>query len=227
MRTLYHWPLDPDSRQARLALAEKKLKFKLETVVPWAPTQAFLNVCVEAVPPCLVETTDSGKTVISSARAICEYAADDESGRNPLLPHTAKDRAEVRRLCHWFDVKFASDVNAYILSERLEKSLSGGGAPDPSVLRVGREHLKSYHLEYLSWLLESRTWLACNQMTLADLAAGAHISCLDYLDEIKWDDWPELKEWYQKLKSRPSFRPLLKDTIPGLRPPRHYADLDF
>ncbi|RZV36611.1 MAG: glutathione S-transferase family protein, partial [Acidimicrobiales bacterium] len=32
MRTLYHWPLDPDSRQARLALAEKKLKFKLVQV---------------------------------------------------------------------------------------------------------------------------------------------------------------------------------------------------
>ena len=69
--------------------------------------------------------------------------------------------------------------------------------------------------------------LACNQMSLADLAAGAHISCLDYLDEIKWSKWSGLKEWYQKLKSRPSFRPLLKDTIPGLRPPRHYADLDF
>ena len=79
----------------------------------------------------------------------------------------------------------------------------------------------------MSWLLESRDWLACNQMSLADLAAGAHISCLDYLDEIRWDKWPGLKDWYQKLKSRPCFRPLLKDTLPGLRPPRHYTDLDF
>ena len=226
MRKLYHWPLDPDSRQARLALAEKKLKFKLETAVPWAPTESFLRVCVEGVPPCLVEDTDSDKFIISTARAICEYVTDDGSGRNPLLPHTAKERAEARRLCHWFDVKFASDVNAYILSERLEKSLSSAHAPDPAELRIGREHLK-FHLEYLEWLLESRDWLACNQMSLADLAAGAHISCLDYLDEIKWDKWDGLKEWYQKLKSRPSFRPLLKDRIPGLRPPRHYADLDF
>ncbi|PHQ59514.1 MAG: glutathione S-transferase [Robiginitomaculum sp.] len=226
MRTLHHWPLDPDSRQARLALAEKKLTFKLIPVVPWAPSESFLNVCVEGVPPCLVEDTDGGKSVISTARAICEYVADDGSGRMPLLPHSAQERAEARRLCHWFDVKFASDVNAYILTERLEKSLSGTGAPDPSELRIGRGHLK-FHLEYMEWLLESRDWLACNQMSLADLAAGAHISCLDYLGEIKWSQWGTLKEWYQKLKSRPSFRPLLKDTIPGLRPPRHYADLDF
>jgi len=226
MRTLHHWPLDPDSRQVRLALAEKKLTFKMIPVVPWAPTESFLGVCVEGVPPCLVEDTDGGQSIISTARAICEYVADDGSGRMPLLPHTPTDRAEARRLCQWFDVKFASDVNAYILTERLEKSISGTGAPDPSELRIGRGHLK-YHLEYMEWLLESRDWLACNQMSLADLAAGAHISCLDYLDEIKWRQWDVLKEWYQKLKSRPSFQPLLKDKIPGLRPPHHYADLDF
>ena len=225
MRTLYHWPLDPDSRQTRLALGEKKLKFKLIPVVPWTPTEDFLNLCVEGVPPCLVEDTDGGKTIISTARAICEYVADDGNTRTALLPDSAILRAEARRICHWFDVKFSGDVNAYILSERLEKA-GFGGAPDPSVLRIGREHLK-FHLEYMSWLLESRDWLACNQMSLADLSAGAHISCLDYLDEIRWDKWPGLKDWYQKLKSRPCFRPLLKDTLPGLRPPRHYTDLDF
>ena len=226
MRTLYHWPLDPDSRQARLALAERKLKFKLEPVRPWAPEEGFLRLCTEGVPPCLVEEESAGKTIISTARAICEYIADDTNSRYPLMPASAKERAEVRRIAHWFDVKFAGDVNAYILSERVEKSLSGGGAPDPATLRIGREHLK-FHFEYISWLLESRDWLAGRTLSLADLAGGAHISCLDYLGEINWDKWPELKEWYQKLKSRPSFRPLLKDLIPGLRPPRHYADLDF
>ena len=226
MRTLYHWPLDPDSRQARLALAEKKLKVKLEQVSPWAPDDNFLHLCIEGVPPCLVEDTASGKTVISTARAICEYVADDSSPRGALLPATPTERAEVRRLAHWFDVKFAGDVNAYILTERLEKNLSGSGAPDPSTLRVGREHLK-FHLDYLNWLLEQRDWLAGRTLSLADLAGGAHLSCLDYLDELNWKDRPALKDWYQKLKSRPSFRPLLKDMVPGLRAPRHYADLDF
>lgn len=226
MRTLYHWPLDPDSRQARLALAEKKLKFKLVQVTPWDPDDAFLRICTEGIPPCLTEDSNTDLSVISSARAICEFIADDAGSRYPLMPTSAIERAEVRRMANWFDVKFSGDVNAYILTERLEKSLSGSGAPDPAVLRIGREHLK-FHLEYVSWLLEKRDWIAGNTISLADLSAGAHISCLDYIDEINWSKWKDLKNWYQKLKSRPSFRPLLADIVPGLRPPRHYSDLDF
>jgi hypothetical protein len=30
-----------------------------------------------------------------------------------------------------------------------------------------------------------------------------------------------------RIKSRPSFRPILADHIPGVPPPKHYADLDF
>lgn len=226
MRTLYHWPLDPDSRQARVALAEKKLKFKLEQVNPWAPDDAFLAICPESLPPALMETIAGGKVVIATARAICEYAQDHQPDRYPLMPPAAIDKAEARRLCSWFDNKFMGDVNAYILSERLEKIISGGGSPDPAILREGREHL-GFHLRYIEWLLEDRSWLAGSQLSLADIAAGAHISCLDYLDEIKWNDWPSVKDWYQKLKSRPSFHPLLADRIPGLIPPRHYSDLDF
>ena len=226
MRTLYHWPLDPDSRQARLALTEKKLKFTLETVSLWEPSEEFLSLCPEGLPPALLEDHASGKTLITTARAICEWAQDQSPTHDPIMPDMAADKAEARRICQWFDVKFMGDVNAYILSERLEKIVSGQGAPDPATLREGREHL-AYHMDYLSWVMEDRDWLAGSQMSLADLAAGGHLSCLDYLGEIKWERWPAMKSWYQKLKSRPSFQPLLKDRIAGLMPPRHYADLDF
>lgn len=226
MRTLYHFPLDPDSRQARLALGEKKLKFKLEQVNPWAPHDDFLALCPEGLPPALIDSVSGGKVIIATARAICEYVQDSQPTRHALMPASAIDKAEARRLCQWFDLKFMGDVNAYILTERLEKIISGGGAPDPATLRAGREHL-GFHLEYMNWLLEGRDWLAGAQMSLADLSAGAHLSCLDYLGEIKWKNYDGVKTWYQKLKSRPAFQPLLADRIPGLIPPRHYSDLDF
>ncbi len=226
MRTLYHWPLDPQSRQARLALAEKKLKFKLELVALWAPSAEFLAICPEALPPALMDTVAAKKVLITTARAICEYAEDFGPERYPLMPDSPHEKAEVRRICQWFDSKFMTDVNAYILAERLEKIIARTGAPDPAVLREGREHL-AFHMDYMTWLLEERDWLAGQRLSLADIAAGANLSCLDYLGEIKWERWPQVKAWYQKLKSRPSFRPLLKDRIAGLLPPRHYADLDF
>jgi len=225
MRTLYHWPLDPQSRQARLSLEEKRLRFKMVQINPWDLDDSFLALSPEGRPPMLVENVPGGQVVISGARAICEYA-EDSAGRVVLLPGSAAERAEARRICSWFDVKFADEVNAFILAERLEKTLTGGGAPDPQTLREGRKNL-AFHFSYLDFLLEKRSWLAGHDFSLADIAAGAHLSCLDYIGEIPWKDHPRLKEWYQKLKSRPSFRPLLADTIAGLIPPRHYTDLDF
>ena len=70
-------------------------------------------------------------------------------------------------------------------------------------------------------------WLAGDDFSLADIAAAAHISCVDYLGDVPWSDYPGAHDWYARVKSRPSFRPLLADHIPGLPPPKHYADLDF
>lgn len=225
MRTLYHWPLDPQSRQARLALEEKRLRLKSVIIDPWAIDEKFMALSPEGRPPVLVENVPGGQIVISGARAICEYA-EDSAGRINLLPGSAAEKAEARRICQWFDVKFADEVNAFILSERLEKTLTGGGAPEPQTLREGRKNL-AFHLDYMDWLLEKRGWLAGHEYSLADIAAGAHISCLDFIGEIPWKERKVIKEWYQKLKSRPSFRPLLADNIAGLIPPRHYGDLDF
>ena len=100
------------------------------------------------------------------------------------------------------------------------------GAADPDILREGRANLQS-HLDYLTSLLEKRDWLAGRRYSLGDIAAAAHLSCLDFLGEISWRDHKLLTEWYQKIKSRPAMRSLLGDRVAGLRPPRHYTDLDF
>ena len=225
MRTLYHYSLDPASRQARIALAEKKLKVKLMPVDPWNLDTAFLEMTAEAMPPTLIDIVPGRKVYISGARAICEYA-NDGSSRRPLLPEDRVERAEARRIADWFDKKFSAEVNAYILFEKIEKCLTGSGPADPPTLREGREHLQ-FHLNYITWLLEQRDWLAGSSFTLADVAGAAHISCLDFLGEIRWRDWPEIKRWYQTIKSRPSVQPILNDSVPGLRAARHYRDLDF
>jgi len=82
-------------------------------------------------------------------------------------------------------------------------------------------------MEYISYLLEQRDWLAGGQFGLADLTAAAHLSCLDYTGDIHWRDWAVPREWYARLKSRPSFRPLLADNIAGMPPATHYTNLDF
>ena len=64
-------------------------------------------------------------------------------------------------------------------------------------------------------------------MAMADIAAAAQISCVDYVGDVPWEDFPEAKTWYARVKSRPSLRPILADHIPGIPPPKHYANPDF
>ena len=73
----------------------------------------------------------------------------------------------------------------------------------------------------------SRQWLAGDVMTLADFALAAHLSALDYLGDVAWDTSAETRQWYARIKSRPAFRTLLTDRVPGMPAAAGYADLDF
>ena len=126
----------------------------------------------------------------------------------------------------WFDGKFHHEVTDNLLTEKLDKRFMGMGGPDSAAIRAGHANIPT-HLEYIGYLCERRTWLSGGGLSLADAAAAAHISALDYLGDVPWEEHPAAKDWYVRIKSRPSFRPLLQDRIPGLPPPKHYADLDF
>ena len=225
-RTLHHFPLDPASRQVRLALGEKRLPFTEVAVRYWERPQELTQLNPSGMIPVLVETPEGGPPlVLCETRAILDHL--EETYPEPaLLGREAADRAEARRLLTWFERKFEYEASGYILHEKMEKRLLRLGAPDLANLRQGRGGLRR-HLEVIEELLQVRDWLAGRRLSLADFAAAAHLSVIDYLGDVPWRDFPTAKTWYMKLKSRPCFRPLLADRWPGLQPPGHYDDLDF
>ena len=222
MRTLYHLWLSPFSRKVRVALKEKGLDFSLKVEKVWDRRPEFLALNPAGTVPVLVE--ENGE-VIADSGAICEFLEEVYPTR-PLLGGIPVERAETRRLLAWFDTKFASEVTSNVLGEKVLKRFLGRGEPDAAAIRAGLRNIHT-HLDYIGWLAERRTWLAGDTFSLADIAAAAHLSCLDYLDDVPWDQHEGAREWYARIKSRPSFRPLLADHIPGSPPPKHYADLDF
>jgi glutathione S-transferase len=225
-RTLLHFPLDPASRQARLALAEKKLPFEEQIERYWESRPEFLALNPSGMTPVLIEVEDDRRTVICEARAILEHL-EEVCPEPALLPQDHGQRAEARRLMQWFDRKFDYEVNSLLIHEKMEKRLLRLGAPDFGALRQGREGLRA-HLQYLERLLEARDWLAGSpRLSLADIAAAAHLSVIDYFGDVPWRDYPAVKTWYMKVKSRPSFRGPLADRQPGLAPAGHYSELDF
>jgi len=224
-RTVHHFPLDPASRQVRLALGEKRLAFSEVQERYWERRSDFQTLNPSGLTPVLVEVRDGKKIIICESRAILEHIEENEPEPG-LMGRDPAERAETRRLLQWFDRKFDNEVNGLLLHEKMEKRLLGMGSPDHANLRAGRDALKT-HLAYVEQLLEDRDWLNGRRLSLADFAAAAHLSVIDYFGDIPWGDFRGVRTWYMKLKSRPCFRPLLVDRWPGLTPARHYDDLDF
>lgn len=222
MRTLYHVWLHPFSRKVRLALAEKKLEFDLQIEKIWERRTAFLAMNPAGDVPVLIE--EDG-TILSNSQVICEYLEEVYPDVN-LLGRDPIHRAETRRLVGWFDVKFNREVTDNLVGEKLMKRFLKLGEPHGPSIRAGHANIH-YHLDYIGFLCEKRKWLAGEHFTLADIAAAAHLSSIDYIGDVPWDEHHHARDWYARVKSRPSFKSLLEDRIPGFTPADHYENVDF
>jgi glutathione S-transferase len=223
MWQIHQFPLCPFSRKVRLLLGEKGVGYELVRVSPWERQDEFLDMNPAGKTPVMVEG-DKGAVLIDSG-AICEFF-EETVNKAPMINGTAVNRAEIRRLTAWFDEQFFDDVVAPLMHERMKKRIVERASPDARVLREAMK-LALNHLDYTDYLLDHRNWLAGATMSLADLAAAAHISVADYLGGIDWRGHEQTKRWYAALKSRPSFRPLLSERMEVIGPPAHYDKVDF
>lgn len=226
---LYHQFFCPHSRFVRLALAEHGLDAALVEEHEWKRRPEFLALNPAGTVPVLL---DQGLAV-PGAGVIAEYLNESFGSQMAdlrLMPPRAADRVEVRRLLIWFNAKFFAEVSELLAREKIWKRYmrpdEGGGPPDSFVIRTARANI-SQHLRYLGWLAKTRKWLAGEQLSYADLAAAAHLSTCDYLGDVPWAEDENAKNWYARIKSRPAFRALLGETIPGLPAAPSYANLDF
>jgi glutathione S-transferase len=225
MAVLHHYALCPHSRFIRLALAEMGVEADTAEERPWDREEAFLHLNPSGSTPVFCDDD----VAVPGAAVIAEYLDETRgaalAGRR-LLPAARTSRVEVRRLTEWFNTKFFEEVTSYLVEEKVLKRFGRGAAPDPAALRAARTNMR-YHLRYIGYLAGTRNWLGGDTLTYADLAAAAHLSCADYLGDVPWDENEHARTWYARVKSRPAFRPILVDRVPGIAPAQHYADLDF
>jgi glutathione S-transferase len=217
--------LCPFSRKVRLSLYEKKLDFVMENENFWEKRAEFSQMNPAGQVPVLI---DLNGTVLCDSVSICEYLEDAYPERS-LIGEGMVFRAEVRRLTAWFDNKAAGEFTLPLLFEkaikRNIKEFSNQGPNSPSI-RAAKAAIRK-HLDYISWLVDRRNWLAGDEFSQADLAAAAHLSVVDYFGDVPWGEFENAKSWYARIKSRPCFRALLSDRVQGVAPPESYKDLDF
>lgn len=213
MRRLTHHLLSPPSRFARLVIAEKRLTCDLS---PPDEHTDHLPIFV-----------DLDGTRVQGLWAIVDHL---EGGypEHSLLPDDARLRGEALRLLDWAMGPLHDGVIRRVVYEKASPRYTGASIhrpPDMLVVRSGREALKPM-LAGIGTAGETNGYLAARECTLGDLAVAANLSALDYFGEVPWADYPAAAEWYIRMKSRPAFRTLLSDRVPGQPPVAHYAELD-
>jgi glutathione S-transferase len=214
MRRLTHILMSPPCRLVRLILSEKRIGCQLT-----APEDVLAHL------PILLE--EDGRAV-TGLWAIIDHV-EGLHPDPPLLSEDDAERAEALRLLDWAAYHFHEEVTKRIVFQKASQAHTGSlvkSTPDMQMVRLGRQALHRA-LASLGQLADGHGFLASRDVSLADLAMAAHLSALDYYGEVPWTEYPPIMEWYTRMKSRPSFRPLLADRVPGQPPVAHYAELDF
>lgn len=224
MRKLFHYPLCAFSRTVRIALSEKHLDCEMVYEAPWAPSDDLLELNVSGELPVLVDI--NGVSVHGNS-AIREYLEEVYPEVN-LLGGDFQQRAEARKISDWVNFVFHRDVYFPIIREKILKRFAKDidRRPDPACIRSASSKLGT-HMGYIAWLVDRRSWLAGKELSVADISAAAFVSVLDYLGIIQWHKYELVKDWYVRIKSRPSFRCVLNDNLPQVPPAADYANLDF
>jgi len=223
MWRLYHHHLCPFSRRVRIALGEKRIEHELVLEKPWDRRGGFLSLNPAGQTPVL-EDAEQG-VVLSDSSAIVEYL-EETTYDHALIGSSAEERAEARRMAGWFDQKFYDDVSRYLIEEWYWKRFISKASVNSATVRAALYNVRG-HMDYIAYLTERRRWLGGDYFSIADVSAAAQLSVIDYLGGIDWDSFPLAKDYYVRLKSRPSMRPILADRVDGLRPSAVYAKLDF
>jgi glutathione S-transferase len=214
MRQITHLLFSPASRLSRLLIGEKRL---ICDHVPAEDVAAHLPVFI-----------DADGTRCEGLWAVVDHL-EGVYPENPQFPEDAEMRGETLRWLDWCMGDFSERATRRIVFEKANPRFTGApsrSTPDMNVIRKGRDGLAKAMAE-LGRLIEERGYLAGKVCTIADLALAANLSALDYFGEVKWNEFPLMREWYMRVKSRPSFRSLLADRAPGQPPVSQYAELDF
>lgn len=225
MYRLYNHTICPFSRKVRTHLAAKEIGFELIQENFFQRRKEFIAMNPAGTVPVLFDNDNAA--VIVGSDVIIEYIEEKHQEGKNFIGKSVTQKAETRRLQAWFDDKFYNEVSRHVLSERFfNRYLPGSHSPNSEVLRVARRNL-NIHFSYIEYLLETRKYLSGDQISVADFAAAAQISVLDYFGDINWQHYLPTKDWYSLIKSHKIFGEILKDRLPNVTPPAYYSKLDF
>ena len=239
MLTLYHQGSSVCAAKVRIVLFEKNLKWESKYIDVLKGEQfdpAYLKLNPNAVVPTLVHDT---KVIIEST-VNCEYL-DDVFPEPPLKPKDPFQLAQMRIWTKRVDERLhpMTSVLTYAASHR--HTILDNNSPEQveAIINETRDPVKrSRKREWIELGMEAPTarqavvefkntlndmdealskkrWLAGETYSLADIALSPYVNRLSMLSmDLFWQRYPHVSEWFDRIRSRKSFKPCLRAWVP-------------
>ncbi|MHA7840533.1 MAG: glutathione S-transferase N-terminal domain-containing protein [Gammaproteobacteria bacterium] len=186
--TLFSGPMDYDSHQVRLVLAEKGVSVEIENVYAYDNLEDLIDLNPYNSLPTLVDR----ELVIYDACIIMEYL-DERFPHPPLMPVYPVARAESRRNMY----RVRKDL--YSLVHTIER-----GSDDDA--NVARAQLKDALIS-ISQIFAEKPYFLSDEFSLVDCTFAPLLWRLPEFEvDIKAKEAPGLTKYMEMVFSRPSFR---------------------
>jgi glutathione S-transferase len=223
---LYHYPICPISRSIRFILQEFEIEFNAIVEKFWEKREKFLQLNQTGqVPFLIIRQKDLKKDLLLHSYDVILYAFENFI-TNSLIEKEIYQKLEIKKMESIINNYFYKTVGSLILEERIYSWYKFNRKPDNVLLDIARSNLSKFSL-FFNNIFEKRNFLVGDSITTADFNLCAHLSTLEYLGELDFSQSPALKNFYLFMKSRPSFRNILLDSIPGFQPSKTYRELDY
>ena len=155
--------------------------------------------------PVLVDT-DAGLTIPEST-AIIEHL-DELAGAGRLIPSNRDAALQARLWDRVVDNHVANPMQKVVTD-----NLRPEGREDPEGVAEARATISTAY-GVLEQQLTGRRWLACDDFTLADCAAGPALFYCRAIHRWDADAHPEITRYYRALVARPSFARVVDEARP-------------
>jgi len=207
MPTVYGISASPFVRKVRVVLAEKRVAYELEPIVPLNVPPEYRRIS----PLGKVPAFRDGERTLADSSVICAYL-ERTHPEPPLYPSDPYAHARALWFEEYGDTALAETLTGAIFFQRIVAPRFLGRATDEAVVDAATKNRVPPLFDYLESQLGGGDFLAGTGFSIGDIAVATHFVNARYAGfRVDARRWPELARYVGRILARASFRTLIEE----------------
>lgn len=201
----------PYVRKVRAALAEKKIAYDLDPVIPVNVSDDYRKMS----PLGKIPAFQDGDHTLCDSSIICAYL-ERKHPQPALYPGDAYEYARALWFEEYADTALAGVIGPKIFFQKVVGPAFFNQPTDEAVVNKALNEELPPLFDYLESQLTGDFFVG-SAFSIADISVAAQLVNLGHAGySIDAGKWPKLAKWYDKLRSRPSLKALIDEEAASL-----------